>query len=132
RAQEAGFGHRIAVPPHADVCLPFAHAMAGEPVQVGFSVLDREQRLQRTARYMATVDEPYGSGDLDDPGQGALPPVILNNTDDEIYVDVTASAGAPAFSLRLECEVAFADHGVSVLFFSVDGKPLLSVFARAS
>ena len=130
RPREAGYVHRIVVPPHTDVCLPFAHAMVGEPVQIRFAVVDGEERLQRTARYIATVDEPYGSGDLDDASQGAFPPVIFNDTDDDVYVDVSASVGAPAFAVSLECEVESADHQVTMLFFCIDGRPLLTAFAR--
>jgi len=130
RAQDAGYVHRIIVPAHTDVCVPFAHAMAGEPVQIRFSVVDGEERRLRSARYIATVDEPYGSGDLDDVGQGALPPVIVNDTDDDVYVDVSASMGAPTFGVSLECEVEPADRQVTMLFFCIDGKPLLTAFVR--
>jgi hypothetical protein len=104
--------------------------MVGEPVQIRFAVVDGEERLQRTARYIATVDQPYGSGDLDDVSQGAFPPVIFNDTDDDVYVDVSASVGAPAFAVSLECEVESADHQVTMLFFCIDGRPLLTAFAR--
>ena len=110
--------------------VPFAHAMAGEPVTN--QILGRG-RLKNgssgTARYMATVDEPYGSGDLDDVSQGVFP-VIVNDTDDEIYVDISASVAAPAFRVSLECEVESAEHQVTVLFFCIDGKPLLTAFVR--
>ena len=75
--------YRIVVSPHSDVCLPFAHAVEGDAVEIRFSIRDAHGTLVKTARYVATYDDPYGSGDLDDPMRNELPPAIFNDSDDD-------------------------------------------------
>ena len=92
--------YRVVVPARSDVCLPFAHASAGDAAQVSFTITSSPEAIHRTARYVTTFDDPYGSGNLADPEQGDLPPVIFNADDRELFVDVRVSVGAPSFRCR--------------------------------
>ena len=122
--------YRVVVPARSDVCLPFAHASAGEAAQVSFTIASSPEAIHRTARYITTFDDPYGTGNLADPAQGDLPPVIFNADDSELFVDVRVLVGAPSFSVPLEYEESQAPHGAAVVQFLVDGEPLVTLFVR--
>jgi phospholipase C len=128
-APDDGLGHRVRVRPQADVCLLFAHATSGDPVQVTFVVTDAYGRLLGKSRYMATSDEPYGGGDIEDPHQNVLPPLVSNTGDDDMYVEITAAVGR-SFSVPLRVHYHAAEHGVTVVYFTVDDDPILTVFVR--
>jgi hypothetical protein len=125
------FGYRVRVSPQSDVCLPFAHARTGDPVQVRFVVTDGHGHVLGTSRYVVTADDPYGGGDIDAPDQNALPPIVSNTGDDDMYVEVTAAAGGASFAVPLRALVHQAEHGVAVVYFAVDDSPILAVFIRA-
>ena len=122
--------YRVVVPARSEVCLPFAHASAGDAAQVSFIIASSPEAIHRTARYITTFDDPYGTGNLADPEQGDLPPVIFNADDSELFVDVRVSVGAPSFSVPLEYEESQAPHGATVVHFLVDGEPLVTLFVR--
>ena len=122
--------YRVVVAPQSDVCLPFVHAVAGDPAQVRFTIGSSPDAIHRTARYVTTFDDPYGSGNLDDPGEGDLPPVIFNADDSDLFVDVRVSVGTPSFSVPLEYEESHAPHGVTIVHFLVDGEPLVTLLVR--
>jgi hypothetical protein len=128
---DGAYRHRLRVSPQSDVCLPFAHAPNGDPVQVTFVVTDAHGQLLGKSRYITTVDDPYGGGDIDDPHQNALPPVVVNTGDDgmDMYVEVTAAAG-PSFSVPLRAHRHRAEHGVTVVYFALDDSPIVTVFLR--
>ena len=122
--------YRVVVPARSEVCLPFAHASAGDAAQVSFTIASSPEAIHRTARYITTFDDPYGTGNLADPEQGDLPPIIFNADDSELFVDVRVSVGAPSFSVPLEYEESQAPHGATVVHFLVDGEPLVTLFVR--
>jgi phospholipase C len=122
--------YRAVVPPRSSVRLPFAHSGTGDPAEVRFTVYSAQNQIESTARYLATVDAPYGSGNLEDPAQGDLPPVVFNDDDAEMYVDVSVSVGEPSFSVKLEYDVEETSHGTAVAQFTLDGEPLVTTLVR--
>ena len=82
---------RVVVPARSDVCLPFAHASAGDAAQVSFTIASSPEAIHRTARYITTFDDPYGTGNLVDPAHGDQPPIIFHADDSELFVDVRVS-----------------------------------------